>query len=104
MSIKQFAEDHPYFIKISQLGLENIICMQTSFMASQAFYGNNELEEDIIYRIVADIAHGFWENKSWVFMMTLVFSLVLKRWIFILISFINSSLMEYYRVHFITIF
>ena len=53
--------------------------MQTPFMASQALYGNNELEEDIVYRIVADVAHSFWENKSWVFMIILVFSLVLKR-------------------------
>ena len=79
MSIKQFVKDYPYFIKISQLGLENIICMQTSFMASQALYGNNELEEDIVCGTVADVAHGFWEDKSWVLMMTLVFSSVFKR-------------------------
>jgi len=64
MSIKQFAEDHPYFIKMSQLGLENIICIQTSFMAFQALYSNNELKEDIACGMVADTAYGFWEDKS----------------------------------------
>ena len=34
MFIKQFAKDHPYFIKISQLELENIIYMQTPFIVS----------------------------------------------------------------------
>jgi len=48
-------------------------------MASQALYSNNELEEDIACGMVADIAYGFWEDKSWVFMIILVFSLVLKR-------------------------
>jgi len=79
MSIKQFVKNHPYFIKISQLGLENIIYMQTPFMASQALYGNNELEEDIACGTVADIAYSFWEDKSWVLIMTLVFLSVLKR-------------------------
>ena len=78
-SIKQFAEDHSYFIKTLRLGLENIICMQTPFMASQALFGNNELEEDTACRMVADAAHGFWEDKSWVLIMTLVFSPVLRR-------------------------
>jgi len=64
---------------MSQLGLENIIYIQTPFIVSQAFYGNNELEEDIICRIVTNIAHGFWEDKSWVFIMILIFLLVLKR-------------------------
>jgi len=57
--IKQFAKDYPYFIKISQLGLENIIYMQTPFIAFQALYSNNKLEKDIICRIVADAAHSF---------------------------------------------
>jgi len=78
-SIKQFAKDHPYFIKTSRLGLENIICMQTPFMAFQALFGDNELEEDTTCGMVADAAHGFWEDKSWVLMMTSVFSPVLKR-------------------------
>jgi len=58
-SIKQFAEDYPYFIKMSQLGLGNIICLQTPFMTSQALYGNNELKEDIACGIVANIVYSF---------------------------------------------
>jgi len=63
-SIKQFAEDHPYFIKTSRLGLENIICMQTPFMAFQALFGDNELKEDTACGMVVDAAHSFWEDKS----------------------------------------
>ena len=53
--------------------------MQTPFMVSQALDGNNELEEDIACRIVANTAYGFWEDKSWVLMMTSVFSPVLAQ-------------------------
>ena len=73
-------------------------------MVSQALYGNNELEEDIACGTVADVAHGFWEDKSWVLMMTLVFSSVFKRQIPILMSFMDGGLTKYYRVHFITTF
>jgi len=38
--------------------------MQTSFMVSQALYGNNKLKEDIACGIVANTAYGFWEHKS----------------------------------------
>jgi len=78
--------------------------MQTPFMVSQALDGNNELEEDIACGIVANTAYGFWEDKSWVLMMTLVFSPVFKRWMPILMSFMDGGLMEYYRIHFITTF
>ena len=73
-------------------------------MVSQALYSNNELEEDIACGMVADIAYGFWEDKSWVFMMTSVFSPVLNRQIPILMSFIDDGLIEYYRIYFITTF
>jgi len=64
---------------MSQLGLENIIYMQTPFIVFQALYSNNKLEKDIVCEIIADIAHSFWENTSWVLIMTSVFSPVLKR-------------------------
>ena len=38
--------------------------MQTPFIAFQVLYNDNKLEEDIAYRMVADIAYSFWEDKS----------------------------------------
>jgi len=53
--------------------------MQTPFIVFQALYDNNELEEDIVYGMVANIAYGFWKNKSKIFIITSVFLPVLKR-------------------------
>ena len=78
--------------------------MQTPFIAFQVLYNNNKLEEDIAYRMVADIAYSFWEDKSWVLIMISVFLPVLKRWMPILMSFMDGGLMEYYRIYFITTF
>ena len=54
--------------------------------------------------MVTDAAHGFWKDKSWVLMITSVFSPVLKRWMPILMSFMDGGLTEYYQIHFITTF
>ncbi|KAJ3553499.1 hypothetical protein NP233_g12629 [Leucocoprinus birnbaumii] len=113
--MQKFNEAYPNFVKFSCTVPENVMCMQTSFMQSQMIHMNTDNEVDMAAGMMgqsfdmgpgmsADAAHKFWSDNRWALMVSCGFSVDLKCWMPVLMTFLGGGTIEHYRLHFLTLF
>lgn len=101
-SFSQFDDEHPNFVRLSVLGKVSVISMQTPFMASQLIHG--DIDDSPINGLVNDAAHGWWQSKNCLLMITSIYCLVLHCWVPVLFSYTNGASTTHFKHHFLTLF
>ncbi|KAF8184299.1 hypothetical protein K438DRAFT_1483898, partial [Mycena galopus ATCC 62051] len=99
----KFEASNPGFIRTSQFGVVAAIVMQTSFMSSRLLKA--AVNREAVNGIVSDGAHRFWaERNSILFISSTYEPTQLQCWVPGLISFLNGSSAEHFRIHFFELF
>jgi len=101
-SFSQFDEEHPNFVRLSVLGKVAVISMQTPFMASQLIH--DDINNSPINGLVNDAAHGWWQFKNCLLMVTSTYCPVLHCWVSVLLSYTNEASAMHFKHHFLTLF
>ena len=102
MSFSQFDEEHPNFVRLSVLGKVAVISMQTPFMASQLIHDN--IDDSPINGLVNDAAHGWWQSKNCLLMVTSSYCQILHCWVPVLLSYTNGASAIHFKHHFLALF
>ncbi|KAF9022911.1 hypothetical protein BDP27DRAFT_1163304, partial [Rhodocollybia butyracea] len=102
-TFSNFQLEHPGFIVANtMLGGVTVISGQTPFMASQIH--DEALQIDGPFNgIVTDAAHGWWQVRSSLLIISSVFSQILLRWVPVLISYSNGATSTHYEQHFLAL-
>ena len=101
-AFSQFDEDHPNFVRLSVLGKIAVISMQTAFMASRVIH--DDIDDSPINGLVNDAAHGWWQSKNCLLMVTSSYCLALHCWVPVLFSYTNGASALHFKHHFLTLF
>jgi hypothetical protein len=97
----EFASDHPGFVIYSQMGEVTVIVMQSAFMASQLV--KNGILEGPVNGLISDAAHGFWQNRTSILIVTSCHSPHLFCWVPVIFTYSNGSSAEHYKLHFLAL-
>jgi hypothetical protein len=103
--IREFAEfmkEHPQFVVYQHFGIITVISMQTSFMMDQAV--RDFVPDEPVNGIVSDAAHGWWNTRTSLLVMSSVYSPILHCWVPILFSYTNGASADHYAIHFHALF
>ncbi|KAJ7864093.1 hypothetical protein B0H14DRAFT_2348646, partial [Mycena olivaceomarginata] len=99
----RFEEKHPGFILEAQFGDVSVIVMQTPFMSSKLV--ESVIDDDAVNGIVSDAAHGFWQERNGILIISSTFEPDrLKCWVPGIMSYSNGGTAEHYRIHFVHLF
>ena len=101
-AFSKFDEEHPTFVRFSTLGRVTVICMQTPFMASRLIHDN--IDDSPINGLVNDAAHGWWQTKNSLLMITSSYCSVLRCWVPVLLSYTNGASALHFEYHFLMLF
>lgn len=102
-TFSEFQLKHPGFIVANtMLGGVTVISGQTPFMASQIH--DQALQVDGPFNgIISDAAHGWWQVRTSLLIVSSVFSQILLRWVPVLISYSNGASSTHYEYHFLAL-
>ncbi len=80
-----------------------VIPMQTPTMISE-LAKNNFSKGEAINGIVSDAAHGFWQDRNHLLIVSSSYSTTLRCWVPALMSYSNGATAEHYCAHFLALF
>ncbi|KAJ7366156.1 hypothetical protein DFH08DRAFT_678760 [Mycena albidolilacea] len=99
----KFETSHRDFIRTSQFGAVSAVVMQTPFMSACLLKA--AIEQEAVNGIVSDGAHRFWAQRNSILFISSTYEPTqLQCWVPGLISFLNGSSAEHFRVHFFQLF
>ncbi|KAJ7898235.1 hypothetical protein B0H14DRAFT_2332254 [Mycena olivaceomarginata] len=99
----KFETSHRDFIRTSQFGAVSAVVMQTPFMSACLLKA--AIEQEAVNGIVSDSAHRFWAQRNSILFISSTYEPTqLQCWVPGLISFLNGSSAEHFRVHFFQLF
>ncbi|KAJ7312270.1 hypothetical protein DFH08DRAFT_822304 [Mycena albidolilacea] len=99
----KFETSHRDFIRTSQFGAVFAVVMQTPFMSACLLKA--AIEQEAVNGIVSDGAHRFWAQRNSILFISSTYEPTqLQCWVPGLISFLNGSSAEHFRVHFFQLF
>ncbi|KAI0683879.1 hypothetical protein BC835DRAFT_1294808, partial [Cytidiella melzeri] len=101
----QFCKEHPNLTIRPHLHVATVITIQSEFMASQLIKDTLVINpSDPVEGIVSDAAHGFWQERNHLLIVSSVYSPLLHCWVPGIMSFSNGASAEHYQHHFHTLF
>jgi hypothetical protein len=101
----KFCEDHPGFIISSQFNTATVVSMQSKLMASQLIKDAILPDQsEALNGLISDAAHGFWLERNYLLIVSLVYSPLLHCWVPGIFSFSNGASTEHYEQHFGALF
>ncbi|KAI0683221.1 hypothetical protein BC835DRAFT_1296586, partial [Cytidiella melzeri] len=101
----QFCKEHPDLTIRPHLHVATVITIQSEFMASQLIKDTLVINpSDPVEGIVSDAAHGFWQERNHLLIVSSVYSPLLHCWVPGIMSFSNGASAEHYQHHFHTLF
>ena len=97
-----FERNHPGFIVFSQFGAITIIILQTRFMVTQLI--KEQIIEEAVNGIVSDAAHGYWQDKTNLLIISSSYSTTLQCWVPGMMTYSNGASEDHYQLHFRALF
>lgn len=100
-----FCQNHPGFVIQSIIGDVTVISVQTAVLRSELVKDSPLLGADEnVNGIVSDAAHGFWQDRNALLIISSTFSPRLRCWVPGIFSYANGATTEHYRLHFLALF
>lgn len=101
-SFAQFSREHPGFVILSVIGEVTVICFQSLLMRKELF--KERTLDGNINGMVNDAAHGWWQDKKALLMVTSTYCLTLRCWIPGVFSYTNGASAAHFKLHFLAVF
>ncbi|KZT08296.1 uncharacterized protein LAESUDRAFT_649357 [Laetiporus sulphureus 93-53] len=98
----EFEENNLRFIIHKTFGSVTVICMQSTMLLAQIV--KDCILDDGLNGLVSDAAHGFWEDRNAVLIITSGYSPLLNRWVPGILSYVNGRSSEHFKHHFYALF
>ncbi len=103
VEFNQFCSDEDFVRPDPTIGPVSVISMQTAAMRSELIK-ELPIEDDAVNGIITDAAHGFWQDRKQLLIVSSAYSSTLNMWMPIMISFSNGASAEHYHHHFLALF
>jgi len=99
--IADFDTTHPAFLVSETFGAITVLSFQTPLMASQLVH--DDWLDSPVNGLVNDAAHGWWNERNSLLMVTSAYSPDLRCWVPGLLSYTNGASANHYTHHFTTL-